>query len=570
MATVCLNNQVFYTPPAAAGPKLTSRSVLAGNRDLSTAISKAPLHPPPLQDAHDPRRGGPGQSPDDAVLISDGESDCDDSDDGRSDTTFPPLEELPTAPRNDVQSNSVAGPNKGVAAPPGASGDDDAKEPSVTGRADPDDKSASTRQQEARSLECSPAPSSVSPEALHVKQAQLVPAGYAAWTAGASPAEDMAKRHGHGLQHDPRPSAGSCGKTSNRDGTICLDNDEWDRRFPFSLEAIRRRSQARRANESARKAAGLDQPESVLDSHRQAQSPRSAASSHGVQTQQRSDSCRLSQHHDHRGDSDQTSDPEHHHPPVPDDRGEQNKEGSIVPPQAQESRASIPRLSDDESNNERKLANAEPSIQLSASQDRVNLQHNIGRRQHCDVDDGEDYCPVVGSDTEHSKDNDGARPPRRKRRRISTSAPTTGGAALKRQTRLHCTSSRSRQAQEPSQRPKRRRSQRSIPNPPSSEGATLGKESVKAPVAKFEEWPLDDVVLKRVTVDGMTTFQLQFGWHACTNHGYNLDRTPETLRRKSPAERTSSTGRDLPPKVASTAEVQDEYFQVEEILDSRR
>ena len=57
------------------------------------------------------------------------------------------------------------------------------------------------------------------------------------------------------------------------------------------------------------------------------------------------------------------------HPPVPDDRGEQDEDGSVVPPQAQESRASILRLWDDE-----------PSMQLSTSQDRINPQHDIGRR----------------------------------------------------------------------------------------------------------------------------------------------------------------------------------------------
>ena len=73
------------------------------------------------------------------------------------------------------------------------------------------------------------------------------------------------------------------------------------------------------------------------------------------------------------------------HPPVPDNKGEQDEDSSVVPPQAQENRARIPRLSDDEQ-----------SMQLSTSQDRVNPQHDIGRRQHCDV----------GSDAEHSRDND--------------------------------------------------------------------------------------------------------------------------------------------------------------------
>jgi hypothetical protein len=29
-------------------------------------------------------------------------------------------------------------------------------------------------------------------------------------------------------------------------------------------------------------------------------------------------------------------------------------------------------------------------------------------------------------------------------------------------------------------------------------------------MAEFEEWPLEDVVLKRVTANGLVTFQLQF------------------------------------------------------------
>lgn len=34
-------------------------------------------------------------------------------------------------------------------------------------------------------------------------------------------------------------------------------------------------------------------------------------------------------------------------------------------------------------------------------------------------------------------------------------------------------------------------------------------------MAKFEEWPLDDVDLKRVTANGLATFQLQFVGHCC-------------------------------------------------------
>ncbi|EJT68331.1 hypothetical protein GGTG_14089 [Gaeumannomyces tritici R3-111a-1] len=64
---------------------------------------------------------------------------------------------------------------------------------------------------------------------------------------------------------------------------------------------------------------------------------------------------------------------EHRHPLVLDDGGEQNEDCSVVPPQAQESRAGMPSLSGDESGNESELANTEPSMQPSTSQEQVNL-----------------------------------------------------------------------------------------------------------------------------------------------------------------------------------------------------
>lgn len=83
--------------------------------------------------------------------------------------------------------------------------------------------------------------------------------------------------------------------------------------------------------------------------------------------------CYLSQHHHHRGDSVRTSDPENRHPLVPDDRGEHDEASSVVPPQAQESLASMLSLSGDESGNEGKLADVAPSKQPSTSQNQVNL-----------------------------------------------------------------------------------------------------------------------------------------------------------------------------------------------------
>ncbi|RYP43978.1 hypothetical protein DL768_009509 [Monosporascus sp. mg162] len=148
------------------------------------------------------------------------------------------------------------------------------------------------------------------------------------------------------------------------------------------------------------------------------------------------------------------------------------------------------------------LASAELPLQPPDGQDQVDFRRDIGR--HCNANFEEHYHPVEDSVTEHSRDDDVVQRPR-KRRRISTSTPTICGTAPERQTRLHCTSSRSRQAQRPTQCPQRRRSQRSIPNPPSSRGPALEEETVTAPVAKFEEWPLT-AVLKRVIVDGVATF----------------------------------------------------------------
>ena len=97
----------------------------------------------------------------------------------------------------------------------------------------------------------------------------------------------------------------------------------------------------------------------------------------------------------------------------------------------------------------------------------------------------------------------------------------------------------------------------------------MEEETLEAAFASFEEWPLE-AVLKRVWVGGAATFQVEFAWNPCTNHGQH-DRVPENPRRKSPVGRISSTACALPSRVASTTKkVQcDEYFNVEEILELR-
>ena len=129
-----------------AGATLTSHNVSARNADVSAAISGAPLHPQPLQDVHDPRRGGPGDSPDDAFLISDCKLNCGNSnnrDDSQSDTTLPPLDMLLTAPRNSVTATGacltskvgytlVRRADKDINGTPSSNSNSDANESTVT------------------------------------------------------------------------------------------------------------------------------------------------------------------------------------------------------------------------------------------------------------------------------------------------------------------------------------------------------------------------------------------------------------------------------------------------------
>ncbi|KAH7153671.1 hypothetical protein EDB81DRAFT_758614 [Dactylonectria macrodidyma] len=47
---------------------------------------------------------------------------------------------------------------------------------------------------------------------------------------------------------------------------------------------------------------------------------------------------------------------------------------------------------------------------------------------------------------------------------------------------------------------------------PASSQATPDETEVRADLARFEEWPLGNTSLKRITRNGKTTFQLQFDW----------------------------------------------------------
>ncbi|KAK4119462.1 hypothetical protein N657DRAFT_684409 [Parathielavia appendiculata] len=191
MATVCLDIQIFYNPTVATGPEPASRGPLVRKGKPSAAIFGAPLHPPPpLQDAHDPQHSSAGKSQDNAVLIASGGESDDDLDDGRSNASFPPLEELLAVAHNKVKSRSAStGKSVDGKSVDGASNKSDAPEPSVTIGPGLDDEFAN-QQRRRGSLGLPLKSLASSPETAHATQTQPVPAGCAAFEPGQASTPD--------------------------------------------------------------------------------------------------------------------------------------------------------------------------------------------------------------------------------------------------------------------------------------------------------------------------------------------------------------------------------------------
>ncbi|KEY63890.1 hypothetical protein S7711_11563 [Stachybotrys chartarum IBT 7711] len=55
-----------------------------------------------------------------------------------------------------------------------------------------------------------------------------------------------------------------------------------------------------------------------------------------------------------------------------------------------------------------------------------------------------------------------------------------------------------------------------MPSPPYSLSSNH-EAQVQTPATKFKEWPLREAILKRITINGSATFQLQFTWEPCEN-----------------------------------------------------
>ncbi|KAH7309909.1 hypothetical protein B0I35DRAFT_440815, partial [Stachybotrys elegans] len=113
------------------------------------------------------------------------------------------------------------------------------------------------------------------------------------------------------------------------------------------------------------------------------------------------------------------------------------------------------------------------------------------------------------SEADMDDDSDGVcLPPSRPTKRRKAS-PATASTACRRSTRQKhrrntSTSPRSRPAT----------GLHRMPSPPYSLSSN-NEAQVQIPAAKFEEWPLGEAVLKRITMNGSVTFQLQFTWKPC-------------------------------------------------------
>ncbi|KAI1463207.1 uncharacterized protein F4812DRAFT_463899 [Daldinia caldariorum] len=165
---------------------------------------------------------------------------------------------------------------------------------------------------------------------------------------------------------------------------------------------------------------------------------------------------------------------------------------------------------------------------------------NVGRILYDTEDEDEVYHPYIGEGEQDYESDCDIQPPQRKRRKLSSSAQPARIAVTERQTRSHVISSHLRPVHGPARGRRYSGSQNvsSAPQGHSVEGTT------EAHAANYGEWLLEDAVLKRVTVNGLATFQLQFTWDSCTNHsrGVRATRIPPYT---PPAEKGFPTGLGL-------------------------
>jgi len=137
----------------------------------------------------------------------------------------------------------------------------------------------------------------------------------------------------------------------------------------------------------------------------------------------------------------------------------------------------------------------------------VDLGNEGAAEQHSDDQDGPRRRPAhprhdgPWMEDEEGEESDDNRPPPLKRREATSLAKV---ASLRTRRHRHTRDAAS--------------GRRTVFSSRSSQSSINGGNS-QVPRGMFEGWPLGNVVLKRVTADGLATFQLQFTWDPCAKHG---------------------------------------------------
>ncbi|KAJ6440239.1 High-affinity glucose transporter [Purpureocillium lavendulum] len=104
---------------------------------------------------------------------------------------------------------------------------------------------------------------------------------------------------------------------------------------------------------------------------------------------------------------------------------------------------------------------------------------------------------------------------------------------------------------------------RTLPSPPASTSTDIDADDVSK-VAEFEEWALENVVLKRIMVDGVATFQLQFDWNLCIKHCGSKPKPPKRVQRG--ANRSAPQRRNSARQSKFTADEDDLILRLKDEL----
>ncbi|KAF9776963.1 hypothetical protein IL306_004781 [Fusarium sp. DS 682] len=92
-------------------------------------------------------------------------------------------------------------------------------------------------------------------------------------------------------------------------------------------------------------------------------------------------------------------------------------------------------------------------------------------------------------------------------------------------------------------------------SPTSSQARSVSSEA-SAFLARFQEWPLENVSMKRITENGKTTFQFQFEWPLCTNHPHATSVSPDSTRSVA----TKPTTKRAPAKREKYSDDEDNFL----------